>query len=279
MNYAVDERAVSVPLISLEYMCIPPSLTGQALRVPSYQLIRIVGGEGLLVIDERRFDIIPGRIFLVTPWQVLEYSKVDAIEVVHTEFSADMLSKLYGDILIERIKMYSPEHAVQYVDIRESNHEKVDTLQALLKQELIDDSSHQSTKRAIFCAYLCVISEMVGGGKPRNQDAFRVETLMALISDNYAVDHSVEFYADKMNLSCKQLNRIAKDNTGYTVSQLIQNHLILEAKRRIISGSYGVKSIAITLGFTDPSYFSRFFRRHVGKSPREYRSQALGKKI
>ncbi|GAA6151861.1 hypothetical protein NBRC116587_12800 [Pseudoteredinibacter isoporae] len=203
---------------------------------------------------------------------------VSSVEAVHTEFSADMLSKLYGDILIERIKMYSPEHAVQYVDITQGKGDKVDTLQALLMQELADEASHQSTQRAMFCAYLCVISEMVGGGKPRNQDAFRVESLMGLISDNYAVDHSVEFYAEKMNLSCKQLNRIAKDNTGYTVSQLIQNHLILEAKRRIMAGDHGVKSIAISLGFGDPSYFSRFFRRHVGVSPREYRSQALGKR-
>lgn len=59
-----------------------------------------------------------------------------------------------------------------------------------------------------------------------------------------------------------------------TPMTVINARLVLEAKRELAHSSQSVKQIAHGLGFTDVGYFSRFFRKHVQSSPREFRSQA-----
>jgi AraC family transcriptional regulator, transcriptional activator of pobA len=66
-----------------------------------------------------------------------------------------------------------------------------------------------------------------------------------------------------------------RTETGCNVQSLIHARLAREAKRRLFHVAAPVSKLAFELGFDDPAYFCRFFKRHVGLSPRAYRSQAL----
>jgi AraC family transcriptional activator of pobA len=63
---------------------------------------------------------------------------------------------------------------------------------------------------------------------------------------------------------------------GTTAFDLIQQRLALEARRRLVFRAHPVQGIAAELGFKDPAYFSRFFRRHCGMSPAEFRRRQAG---
>jgi AraC-like DNA-binding protein len=76
-----------------------------------------------------------------------------------------------------------------------------------------------------------------------------------------------------MHLSLYQLNEITKTSLGIKASDLINEQIILEAKRYLCATSSQVKEIADHLGFEDHSYFIRFFRKHTGYSPELYRRQ------
>jgi AraC-like DNA-binding protein len=77
----------------------------------------------------------------------------------------------------------------------------------------------------------------------------------------------VSEYAAMMNLSTYQLNAITKQTLGKTCSQLIDEHIILEAKRYLLATANQVNQIADHLGYEDVSYFTRFFKKHTGYSP------------
>ena len=83
----------------------------------------------------------------------------------------------------------------------------------------------------------------------------------------------VSEYADLLHLSVYQLNTITKTLLGKTASELINEYVILEAKRWLLATSSQVNQIAYGLGYTDVSYFSRFFKKHTGYTPDAFRKK------
>lgn len=106
--------------------------------------------------------------------------------------------------------------------------------------------------------------------RPNEQD-MRVNKLLSLIEDHFIHERSTEFYADQIMLSKKRLNDLTKNAVGHTVKQLIDQRLLLEAKRMISYGSRSFKEIAFQLGFSDASYFTRFFKEQSGSTPEQFR--------
>jgi AraC family transcriptional activator of pobA len=83
-------------------------------------------------------------------------------------------------------------------------------------------------------------------------------------------------YARQLALSESSLNRLCRRLTGHTAFELIQQRMALEARRRLVFVAGSVAALAAELGFKDAAYFCRFFRRHNGVSPGEYRRGQAG---
>lgn len=101
----------------------------------------------------------------------------------------------------------------------------------------------------------------------------RLEALLALIERHIATHKEVAWYAAKLRLTPYQLNAATKTALGKTCSKLIDDHVVLEAKRHLLATSNQVKQIADGLGYEDVSYFIRFFRKHTGYSPESFRQR------
>ncbi|HEV7332316.1 MAG TPA: helix-turn-helix transcriptional regulator [Flavisolibacter sp.] len=99
----------------------------------------------------------------------------------------------------------------------------------------------------------------------------RFEEFVRLLETNIVSMKNVSQYADLLSLSSYQLNAITKASVGKTVSDLIDAQIILEAKRYLLATPNQVKEIADHLGYEDPSYFIRYFKKHTGQSPDAFR--------
>jgi len=99
----------------------------------------------------------------------------------------------------------------------------------------------------------------------------QLDKLLRMIEQNMAAHKEVSFYAGQLNLSAYQLNAITKSSLGKTCSDLINDQIILEAKRYLLATSNQVNQIAYHLGYEDVSYFIRFFKKHTGHSPDVFR--------
>jgi len=99
----------------------------------------------------------------------------------------------------------------------------------------------------------------------------RLEALLALIERHISTHKEVAWYAGKLQLTSYQLNAATKTALGKTCSEVIDAHIVLEAKRHLLATSNQVKQIAGDLGYEDVSYFIRFFRKHTGYSPESFR--------
>jgi len=92
-----------------------------------------------------------------------------------------------------------------------------------------------------------------------------------LLNYNITKEKSVRFYAAELNVTPNHLNKSVKVTLGRSASALIDEMLVLEAKILMQKKTMSVSEIAFEIGFEDVSYFGRFFKKHTGFAPTEYR--------
>ena len=84
-----------------------------------------------------------------------------------------------------------------------------------------------------------------------------------------------KYYAYRLNITTRHLNRVAKNTVNKTTNELISERVILEAKRLIVHSDSSLFTIAETLGFTDYAYFSRYFKIKTGVTPMDFRKRYI----
>lgn len=99
----------------------------------------------------------------------------------------------------------------------------------------------------------------------------KLQEFLYLLETNISTEKQVTAYADMVHLSPYQLNSITKSMLGKTVSELIHDQILLEAKRYLLGTPNQVNQIAFQLGYTDVSYFIRFFKKKMGVTPEAFR--------
>lgn len=100
-----------------------------------------------------------------------------------------------------------------------------------------------------------------------------VQIVKTFISHNLDQDMTREMIADQVFLHPDYLTRIFKKETGYVLSDYIVIEKVKVAKELLSHTERPVSAIASTLGYTNFSYFTKLFKKHVGLGPMEYRSQ------
>lgn len=98
-----------------------------------------------------------------------------------------------------------------------------------------------------------------------------------LIEENFTREKNVSPYAEMLNMNASCLNELSKRVTGITAGELIRNRVIEETKKLLYSSRMSGKEIAYELGFDDPAYFSRFFKKYTGTTLKEFRDNSRKK--
>lgn len=98
----------------------------------------------------------------------------------------------------------------------------------------------------------------------------------SLVEAHYKEQWLVGAYADQLHVTPSRLNRLCLKLAGQSAFDMTQHRLMLEACRKLTYVPSSVATIAYELGFQDPAYFSRLFKRQVGVSPKEFRRESMG---
>ena len=92
---------------------------------------------------------------------------------------------------------------------------------------------------------------------------------------HYRTVHTVSGYAAMLMTKARTLNEVTRAHGDRSAGDLIQDRLALEAQRLLFHGAGSIKEICYELGFADPAYFTRFFKKHTGVGPQAFRDRAL----
>lgn len=242
-------------------------------RHSTHELLWVQEGRGSYRIDHIVQDFQPGTLLNIPAGQVHLISEdvqftgyliqfhdsfLPARPVSHSAFSLDAsLSFAYFcpigyrkiDYLFE--EMYHEFHA--------SQEGFVEIIRSYLKAVMVLADRSRS-KHALDNGSAC-------------EEVSLVDAFYRVLDQNFAKGYGVSEYADMLNVTPRKLTATVSGRLGKTANQIIQDRILLEAQRMLTFTEMTVKEIAFALGFEDPSYFCRVFRKMLNTSPAEWREK------
>lgn len=156
--------------------------------------------------------------------------------------------------------------------------ERVDKLMASIDEELFDNQAekqlmlHALLQQLFLVLYRLWQHEEATEAKP-NSLALQYFRKFQQRVRQVGTTHDIAQLADELAITPVHLNRICRSVAGKSASQLVQEHILNEARKYLTYTSYSISEIAYLLHFEYPNYFAKFFRKHTGLSPTEYRER------
>ena len=108
-----------------------------------------------------------------------------------------------------------------------------------------------------------------------SRKALQIEKFRTLVDAHFKAHWPIVAYAEQLGITPGQLSRLCREVLGMSSLDVIHARLVHEAQRDLVYTSNSIKQLAYQLGFADEAYFGRFFRKHTGLSPREFRARSL----
>ena len=247
-----------------------------------YELIWFTGGHGVHTVDFCEYPVEPGTIFFVAPGQVHNFDE-------HWEGQHGYVLKICADLMSEtcdqdldnlRYRIFDPD-TVPYHRIDAEATAHLERIVAQLREEhaLATAVGHKDYLRALVRMLIISIERacecQTVAPTPRSSAA--QTTFIAfrrLIDQQFRRLHTVKEYASELGVSPKTLTNHVAECSPHSPLEIINARLILEAKRRLRYSNMMVKEIAFDLGFDDPSYFVKFFKRQTGHLPADFRNSS-----
>lgn len=127
-------------------------------------------------------------------------------------------------------------------------------------------------KRLIVFITRMARSEYIPEEKVQDDKFYIIRRFNVLVETHYRKEHGVAFYAAQLNKSPKTLSNLFALYNDKTPLQVIQERILIEAKRLLYYTNQTIKEITFELGFEDAAYFSNFFKRHTALSPQDFRN-------
>ncbi|MDE6144754.1 MAG: helix-turn-helix domain-containing protein [Muribaculaceae bacterium] len=110
------------------------------------------------------------------------------------------------------------------------------------------------------------------GGRPRSRRMLYTHEFVRLVNKYFRSEHSVRFYADRLCISPKYLSLVVKECTGRSAAEIIDEHLLLEAKNLLRFSGKNIQQVAYELNFSNQSSFGKYFKHLTGLSPSEFQN-------
>lgn len=245
-----------------------------------FQLLYITRGQADISFDDQHLTMQAGQLITVPPGTVHGFKFSDDIDGWVISLTDHHLREILEPApkLLARL-----DHAICVDTRRPSGDPGEDAPNPgdfLISQLVQEYYSHNTGRlfalRHILGLLLLDIGRSAPQGKTgrlsrQEQKTDKFRKFQTRVETFYKQHKSLEFYAREIGVTTTQLNRIAKDIYGMTASEVVQNRLMLEAKRTLIYTDIAIQQIADELGFRDAGYFSRFFAKKTRVSPARFR--------
>jgi AraC family transcriptional activator of pobA len=258
---------------SVQEILLGNTLKQDLHRHDFFFILLLQKGNGIHEIDFKEYEVLDNSVFFLRPGQVHQL---------------ELNSNCTGYLMEFNEEFYHPKDKSSSQRFRKASNKNFCLLEITRFDKLSQVSKHISqeytSKEAgyldsvkanleIFFIELVRQSPNPNSISP-DASAYvqeRFEEFLELLQRHIITNKVVSDYSNMMSLSLYQLNKITKTSIGKTPSDLINEQLILEAKRYLLATPNQIKDIADHLGYEDVSYFIRFFKKNTGHSPEAFR--------
>jgi AraC-like DNA-binding protein len=255
---------------------MPTFILNAPHRLDFFDIILITRGRGTFALDGIRHDIRSGRVFFTLPGQVRswECERLDGLCLFFVEgFVREFLQDA---AFLDKLPFFhtSPEQAS--LQLSPGPTRLVRARLTAMRNEL---AHFHRDSEDLLRAQLHETLLLLARDYATAYDVPRVRAMHpavahfgTLVERHLSERHRVDAYAADLGVSPGHLSVLCSQYAGMTAKRYIDNALMLRARRLLLYTDESAAQIGAALGFDDPSYFARFFRREAGDTPSAFRS-------
>lgn len=258
-------KAVMIPKIS------------DPIKFTSSCSIFVEEGEGTVEIDLITYSFKAPCIVNIRQGQIIQNAEISE----NFDASFIVMSKRFCDnifILLKDSSSYSVANLSRVINVPLEIVEKFEKFYFHIK-EIFDDSQGSNAYQAMVLAiasffYECGVKCYQPVINSLQKSSSRLtEKFLSLMQMNFKKERFLDFYANELEVSTKHLSRTVKETTGYTAVEWIDRFVILEAKVLLRSTTMSIQQISDELNFASQSFFGKYFKKHTGSSPKDFRNR------
>jgi AraC family transcriptional activator of pobA len=245
-----------------------------------FSLIWITKGSGQLKADFTEYAVEQGILLAFSPYQPFMLTAEQELQGIALHFHPDFfcIHKHRKEVACNGV-LFNNIYQPPFVKIDESAVAIFDMLLTQIKHEMQNPALAQYELLVSYLKIFLITASRLKTQQQTeaqqaevdNQEPFILQNLKDAIEIHYRTKHSASDYADLLNVSAKTLAKLTKSHFNKTLTDIISERIVIEAKRELYLTNKAVKEIAYELGYTDEYYFSRFFKTNAEVSPQAYR--------
>lgn len=259
----------------------------EIFRFPSRLNALIIGvgteGETSLTSNLQEFRLKKDSLFIFSPKHILQVQSNNRFKAHLIVIAPDFLKRINIDTK-RMMPLFLQFGSLPCMDLTQAESQSLRSFISMVEQELKGSETDFSSEIIggliaatiykvgdILTHYLTEHPEVDSPIHNRAEEYFRQFT--ELLGEHYKHERSVGFYARQLCITPKYLTTLIKRISGKSVSEWIDNYVILEAKTLLKYSNMSVQEIAYYLNFPNQSFFGSYFKRNAGMSPSQYKAK------
>jgi AraC family transcriptional activator of pobA len=250
-------------------------------RHDCFLILLITNGKGTHTIDSITYKVRPFALYFIMPGQVHSWSFSEDVKGFALFFKLDFYTNYTRERHLGKNPLFNSSSLCNYLQLDPKAEGALVNLLDLMHGEFQNNNpGREEVLRNGLDMLLVRIARYCDQNTlraPIHSLSQQVARLQRLIETNFREMRLPNEYAEKMNISPKHLNALCKRTLNKTVTDLIHERVILEAKRLLAFTDLRIKEVADDLGFNDKSYFLRFFKKRTGVTPEQFRKDSSNK--
>ena len=245
-----------------------------------YEVFWITEGIGVCVVDFQRYEIRPPMLVFVAPGQVHSWDLTGPFAGYLLLFTNDFFATRSVDATANPLEttLFSAPNSGAALRVSNECSQEFSRLFQKLEAEFQRPLPNQDMALHAYLRLLMIeakrISEAQPGGGHKDESAsLLTKRFLQSVERNFLAFASVTEYAELLGVTANHLIETTTHTIGKPAGRIIRERVLLEAKRLLRYSEMPIADISYQLGFEDPSYFSRFFKKITGMSPTEFRDR------
>lgn len=245
-----------------------------------YSLIWLTQGNGKVKADFSEYDFKSNSLFTFSPYQPFMFTASKNLIGVAIQFHPDFfcIHKHKTEVACNGV-LFNNIYQPPFITIDDKSSSTFKMLMEQMKTEVQNPALAQYELLISYLKiFLITASRLKTEQEPQAlkavgelKEPFILQNLKDAIEKDFKTKHTASDYAKTLNISVKALAKITKTHFNKTLTDLISERIIIEAKRELYLTNKAIKEIAYELGYEDEYYFSRFFKTNAAISPQMYR--------
>ncbi|MDR3327493.1 MAG: helix-turn-helix transcriptional regulator [Prevotellaceae bacterium] len=261
---------IEIEIKDLEFVRELPKLFGQAHKANFYQIVWITEGEAKFYIDFRNITIKANEVLIISSGQVFVFDTQSDYSGKIILFTSNFftITELDSNFL-HTSKIINPINLNQIVPICPQLMENLTTLlEECLKYPV--DGFQKGIAQSLLRVILLETERQLSTSCPLIINNTGRKFCNA-VERHFKESRNTEYYVNLLGINEKTLSKEVKVLSGKTPKVYIDSRIILEAKRLLSYSALSVKEIGFELGFDEPTNFNKYFRKHTGATPIQFR--------